>query len=140
MQREDSLHALVIDNSPHREAFVYPSAFTRNYRTSEYLGADLIALLDTAMNINNIADLEKRYLFLQAFAFNGIQYLRFHWYISFANSYLARNMFFKVKTGLYTLLPKEQALFSKVTIFRLFRFYSKIAAVPLSCGIVSQPR
>jgi hypothetical protein len=34
------------------------------------------------VDVNNIAYLEVRDIFLEAFAFNGIQHFSLHWYIS----------------------------------------------------------
>ncbi len=78
MQREDPFHALVIDDSPDREALVNASAFAGYYRACKYLRALFIAFFDTAVNIHYIAYLEVRDIVLETFAFNSIQHFRFH--------------------------------------------------------------
>jgi hypothetical protein len=83
MQREDSLDALVIDDSPDREVFVDAPAFARDYRAGKHLRALFVALFDTAVNIHYIAYLEVRDIVLETFAFNSIQYFSFHWFFSY---------------------------------------------------------
>lgn len=78
MEREDAFHTLVIDDPPDREALVNAPAFAGNYRAGKDLRAFLIAFLYAAVNIDYIAYLEMRDLFLQTFAFNGVQKFRFH--------------------------------------------------------------
>ena len=82
MKREDSFDSLVIDNAPDREGFVNAAALAGDYSPGKYLGAFLVALFYTAVDIYNVAYFEVRYFFPQTFAFNRIQYFRFHWFIS----------------------------------------------------------
>ncbi len=82
MKRKDSFDALVIDNAPHCEGFVNAAALAGDYCPGKYLGALLVALFYTAVDIYNIAYFEVRYFFLQTFAFDRIQYFCFHWFIS----------------------------------------------------------
>lgn len=72
MQRENSFHALVINDSPDREACVNAPAFTGDDRPGKDLRALLVALFDAAVNVHNIADLKMRDIVLQTRAFHGI--------------------------------------------------------------------
>ena len=78
MQREDSFHALVRNNTPNGKGFAHPATFTRNNRARKDLYTGFIALLDLAVHIDCIAYLKIRYLFLEAFAFHRIQNFGFH--------------------------------------------------------------
>jgi len=78
MKREDALDALVIDNSPDREAFVNAPPFAGDDRAREDLRTLFVALFDTAVNIDDIAYLEMRDCVLETSAFNSIQQFRFH--------------------------------------------------------------
>jgi hypothetical protein len=60
MKREDSFHALVIDDSADREIFVNAPAFAGNHRAGKYLRAFFIAFPDPAVNIHYITYLEVR--------------------------------------------------------------------------------
>jgi hypothetical protein len=82
MKREYSFDALATYDSPDGEHFIDSPAFTGNYRAAKYLYPLFIALFDIVMDIDPIAYLEVRYLFLQVPAFNGIHNLRFHLCIS----------------------------------------------------------
>jgi hypothetical protein len=86
MQRENAFHTLVIDDPPDREALVNAPAFAGNYRAGKDLRAFLIAFLYAAVNIDYIAYLEMRDLFLQTFALNGVQKFRFHLSISYVST------------------------------------------------------
>ena len=78
VQRENAFHTLVIDDPPDSEALVDAPAFAGNHRAGKDLRAFLIAFLYAAVNIDYIAYLEMRDLFLQTFALNGVQKFRFH--------------------------------------------------------------
>ena len=82
MKREDSFDALVVDNAPNREVFVNAASLAGDYCSCKYLGAFLVALFYTAVDIYNIAYFEVRNFFLQTFAFDRIQYFCFHLLIS----------------------------------------------------------
>ena len=60
MKREDSLDAFVPDHSAYGEGFVDSAAATRDNGAVKDLGTDLIALFDSAADIDNIADLKVR--------------------------------------------------------------------------------
>ncbi len=78
MKREDSFDALVIDNPPNCEVFVNAAALAGDYGAGKYLRALFVAFSDAAADIYNIAYFKVRYIFLQTFAFNRIQYFGFH--------------------------------------------------------------
>jgi len=78
MKREDSFDALVIDNPPDHEGFVNASALAGDYGSGKDLCTLFVAFFYTAVDIYNIAYFEVRYVFLQTFAFNRIQYFCFH--------------------------------------------------------------
>jgi len=82
MEREDSLHALIIDDSPHREGFVDTPSLAGDYRAGKNLCPLFVAFLDAAMDVHNIAYFKVRYIFLETFTFNGIQHFGFHRHIS----------------------------------------------------------
>jgi hypothetical protein len=77
MQREDSFDALVIDYSPYRECFVNSAAFASDYGAGKYLYTLFVALFYAAADIYGIAYFEVWYLFLETFAFNGIEHFCF---------------------------------------------------------------
>ena len=72
MQREDSLDALVGDYSPDCEVFVNAPAFAGDYRAGKYLRAGFVALLDTAVDLDDITYLEMRDFALKTFALDGV--------------------------------------------------------------------
>jgi len=78
MQREDSLDALVVDDSPDREALVDAPAFAGDYRAREYLRALLVAFFDAAVNVHYIAHLEVGYAALKTLTLYGVQNFSFH--------------------------------------------------------------
>jgi len=78
VQREDSLDAFVVYDSPDREALVDAPAFTRDYRTCEYLRTLLVAFFDAAVNVHYIAHLEVGYAALKTLALYGVQNFSFH--------------------------------------------------------------
>jgi len=72
MERENALYAFVIDDSTNGEGLVNPPSFPGDDRAGKDLGALLVALSDTTMNVHNVAHLEMRNLALQTLAFNAI--------------------------------------------------------------------
>jgi hypothetical protein len=78
MKREDSFDALVIDNPPDGEGFVNAAAPAGDYGAGKYLRALFVTFSDSAVDIHKIAYFEVRFVFLQTFAFNRIQYFCFH--------------------------------------------------------------
>jgi len=72
MKREDSLHAFVIDDSPHRKGLVNAPPLSGDYRAGEYLNTLFVAFSDSAMNINHIAYFKMRCIFPETLAFDGI--------------------------------------------------------------------
>jgi hypothetical protein len=72
MQRKDSLDTLVVDDSSHRKGLVYAPPFSRNHRAGEYLHPLLLALSDSAVNIDGIAYFKMRDFLLEAIALNRI--------------------------------------------------------------------
>jgi len=78
MKRENPFHTLVIYDSPHGKGLVNASALAGDYRAGKYLCALFVAFSDAAADIHNIASFKVRYVFLQTFAFNRIQYFGFH--------------------------------------------------------------
>ncbi len=78
VKREDSFDALVIDNPPDCEVFVNAAALAGDYCAGKYLCALFVAFSDAAADIHTIAYFKMRYVFLQTFAFNRIQYFCFH--------------------------------------------------------------
>ncbi len=73
IDRKNSFDALAASHSPDRKGFIDTSALAGNHGAAEYLRAFLFAFCDSAANVNNIADLEVRNLFLDTLAFNCIQ-------------------------------------------------------------------
>jgi hypothetical protein len=63
VQWEDSLDALVIDDTPDSETLVYPPALAADYRAGKDLRAFLVALGYAAVNIDYITYLEVRDIF-----------------------------------------------------------------------------
>ncbi len=82
VQREDSLDAFVGHDASYREVFVDSAAFAGDYGAAELLGADLVAFLDSAGHLDNIADFKVRDVLLEAFCFDAFEYFGFHWSIS----------------------------------------------------------
>ncbi len=78
MKRKDSFDALIINNPPDCEGFVNAAALAGDYGAGKYLRALFVAFFDAAVDIYNIAYFKVRYVFLQTFAFNRIQYFCFH--------------------------------------------------------------
>ena len=72
MQRENSFDSLVTDHSPDRKGLVNAPSFAGDYRAGKYLRSLLVALFDTAMNLDDIAYLEVRDLALKTFTLNGV--------------------------------------------------------------------
>jgi hypothetical protein len=83
MEREDSLDTFTAYNPADGEGFVDAAAFAGDYRAGKYLKALLVAFSDSAVYVHRVAYFEMRYILFQAFTFNGIQHLCFHWFISF---------------------------------------------------------
>lgn len=52
MEGEDSFDSFIGDNPPDDESFVNASAFTRDYRSAEYLYAGFVAFTDSAVDID----------------------------------------------------------------------------------------
>jgi len=52
MEGEDSFDSFIGDNPPDDESFVNASAFTRDYRSAEYLYARFVAFTDSAVDID----------------------------------------------------------------------------------------
>jgi len=52
MEGEDSFDSFIGDNPPDDEGFVNASAFTRDYRSAEYLYARFVAFTDSAVDID----------------------------------------------------------------------------------------
>ena len=73
MEGEDSLDALVGDDSADGERFVDSAAPAGDDGAGEYLGADFVAFLYSAAHFDGVADFEVGCVFLKAFAFNSIQ-------------------------------------------------------------------
>jgi len=83
MKREDSLHTLVIYDSPHSEGFIDAATFAGDYYAGKYLNALFVAFYDSAPHIYRIAYFEMRYIFLEAFTFGSVQQFCFHRFISY---------------------------------------------------------
>ena len=84
VEREDPFDALAADHPPDSEGLANTPALAGDHGAAEYLRAFLLALFDSAANVNDIAYLEVRNLFLETFAFNCIQYFSFHWSFSYS--------------------------------------------------------
>jgi len=78
MKGEDTLDALIGDDSADGEGFADASASAGDYRTGKYLDAFFVAFSDSAAHIYGIAYLKMRYIFLQSFAFDSVEHLGFH--------------------------------------------------------------
>ena len=72
MKRKDSLDTFAADYSTNGEVFIDSTTAARYDGAVEYLSADLFALFDSAVDIDNIPDLEVRDVVLQALILNGI--------------------------------------------------------------------
>jgi len=72
MQREDSLDALIRDDSPDSEGFINTPAFAGDDRAGKYLRSFFVALLNSAVHFYDIAYLEVRDLALETLALNGV--------------------------------------------------------------------
>ena len=72
MQRENPLYPFVIDDPPDRESLVDSPAFAGDYRAGKDLCSRFVAFLDSAVDVNHIADLKMRNLVLQTFALNSV--------------------------------------------------------------------
>jgi len=82
IKRENPFHTLVIDNPPNCKGLVNAAALAGDYSAGKYLRALFVTFFDAAVDIYNIAYFEVRFIFLQTFAFNRIQYFGFHSFIS----------------------------------------------------------
>jgi hypothetical protein len=82
IQREGTLDSFVVDNSADGEHLVYPPAFSSDDCAGEDLNTLLVALDDSAMNVDRIAYLEMRDIVPEALAFDRIQQFSFHAYHS----------------------------------------------------------
>jgi hypothetical protein len=84
VKREDSLDALIGNNSSDGKVFVDAAASACDYCAGEDLNSLFVALFDFAAYINRVAYFEMRHILPKAFAFNGIKQLCFHsispWY------------------------------------------------------------
>lgn len=87
VQREYTLDALVIDDTPDREHLVNTTAFAGNDRTAEYLEPFLFTFLDPHMHINHIADLEVRDILFKALTLDQIQKFSFHFNNPYSQSF-----------------------------------------------------
>ena len=124
MKRKDSLDAFAADYSTNGEVFIDSTTAARYDGAVEYLSADLFALFDSAVDIDNIPDLEVRDVLFQALILNGIQYFSLHEYISCVHtsysaprlttsgqvSYLAFALKIR-KTTLYRLVGQKARIF-----------------------------
>ena len=77
MQGEDSLDALIVDDSSDGEGFVNSTASSGDYSAGEYLYTLFVAFLDAATDIYGIAYFEMRYLLLETLVFNGVEQVGF---------------------------------------------------------------
>lgn len=82
MKREDSLDPFLPHHPAYGEGLADSAALACYHRAVKCLRANLVALLDSALHIDNIAYLEVRNLVLQTLIRNGIKYLSLHEYIS----------------------------------------------------------
>lgn len=82
MDWEYTLYAFVVDNPTNGKGFIHAASPTGDNRTCEYLSADFVALLDTAMDIHDITYLEMRSIFLKRLALDSFKQFRFHSSIS----------------------------------------------------------
>jgi hypothetical protein len=73
VQGEDSFDAFTRDDSADRESRVNAPAFAGDDSTRKNADTFLVAFLDSAMNVNNVADFKMRNILLQAFAFDHIK-------------------------------------------------------------------
>ena len=125
MKREDSLDALLPDHSAYGEGLVNSPAAACDDGAVEYLRADLVALFDSAADIDNIAYLKVRDVVLQALILNGIEYFSLHWYISCVrNSYVVCRMSlwraYGTKHKSVSTCGVKGKDFLKIGVFRLF--------------------
>ena len=72
MQREDALDSLVGDDPPDCEVFINAPAFAGDYRAGKYLRPLLVALLNAAVYLYDIAYLEMRDLLFERLALDGV--------------------------------------------------------------------
>ncbi len=72
IQREGALDAFVVDDSADGEHLIYPPAFACDDGAGEDLHPLLVALDDSAMDIDRIAYFEMRDIVLEALAFDRI--------------------------------------------------------------------
>ena len=78
VQWEYTLDAFVVHDSPDGEHRIDAPAPARDDRAVENLRTFLVAFLYFARDVNDIADIEARHIFLQAFALNSVQQFCFH--------------------------------------------------------------
>ena len=73
VQREYPFDAFARDDSADCERGIDAPAFAGDDRTRKYTDTFFVAFLDSAMNVNYIADFKMRNILLQAFAFDQIE-------------------------------------------------------------------
>jgi len=73
VKRENSLDAFLAHHPAYGESLVDSAAFACYHRAVKNLSADLVALFDSALHIDNIAYLEMRNPALQALILNGVE-------------------------------------------------------------------
>ena len=73
VQREYPFDAFARDDSADGERRIDAPAFSGDDRTRENTDTFFVAFLDSAMNVNYVADFKMRNILLQAFAFNQIE-------------------------------------------------------------------
>jgi hypothetical protein len=78
MQRKDSFYAFIADDSADGKEAVYAAASACNYCAGKDLDTLFIAFLDFAVDVNGIADLKVRNIFLKTFTFNSIEQFSLH--------------------------------------------------------------
>ena len=116
MKRKDSLDAFAADYSTNSEGFIDSTTAARYDGAVEYLSTDLFTLLDSAVDIDDIPNLEVRDVVLQALVLNGIQYFSFHEYISCVHtSYSASR---QTKSGQVSYLAFALTI-RKTTLYRV---------------------
>jgi len=78
MNWENSLHAFVVYDSPHREGFINPTTSAGNYCAGKHLNTLFVAFPDSAAHIYRVAYFKMRYILFEAFTFDSIQHFSFH--------------------------------------------------------------
>ena len=123
MQRENSFYAFIADDAADGKEAVHTAASACNYCAGKDLDTLFIAFFDFAVDVNGIADLKMRNIFLKTFIFNSIEQFSLHGQYSYKPAYggqeseknrqKLRNFLQKVYKDSHFCL-KKQEIFTKI--------------------------